>query len=77
MFELDYPEISALHQEAIYRQATNDRLVRLIPHSRLRLTGHFAPALGDILISIGQRLKDSSPDLKAEPYSITTLTITL
>jgi hypothetical protein len=77
MFELDCLQLSSLHQESIRQQAAEARLLRCCSIPRLSLAERTLPALGDILIRTGQRLKEAPRRLEAESASLASLTITL
>ena len=72
MFDLDYLQMSSIHQETIRQQAAAARLLH-----GFRLPRRSLPALGDLLIRTGHRLKEAPRRLQAEPASLSSLTITL
>jgi hypothetical protein len=74
MYNLDFPEISTLYQEAPRRAAASSRLGRSFRHSGPGLYRRFSVALGDQLIRLGQRLKEAPARLESEKAARSTLT---
>ncbi len=66
----------ALQEEAISREASG-RWLCFDRCPTLNREAWFLPALGDLLIRLGQWLKDRPRRLESEPASLSTLTIIL
>ncbi len=77
MFDLDCLQLSSIHQETIRQQAAGARLLHGCRLPRLSLVERTLPALGELLIRTGQRLKEAPRRLEAESASLASLTITL
>ena len=77
MFDLDYLQLSSIHQETIRQKAATARLLHGSRLPRRNLAERTLPALGDLLIRTGQRLKEAPRRLQAEPASLSSLTIIL
>ena len=77
MYDLQFSDLCALHQEAIAQQAVMAQGLHGLHQPRLSLRQWALPALGDLLIRLGQRLKEAPRRLEAEPASLSSLTIIL
>ena len=77
MYDLQFSDLCALHQEAIARQAATARGLHSRRQPRLSLRTRLLSNLGDLLIRTGQRLKETPRRLEAEPASLSFLTIIL
>jgi hypothetical protein len=77
MYDLNCSELSTLHQEAIRRDAAIACLLSGCRQSKLSLRTRLLPALGDLLIQTGQRLKEAPRRLETETASLSSLTILL
>ena len=67
----------ALQQELLRRPAAPWHLTHSYRQTGLSLASRALPALGDLLIRIGQRLKNAPRHLEAERASLSSLTIIL
>ena len=77
MYDLQFSDLCELHQEAVTQQAAAARQMHDLRHPSLSLRARLLPALGDLLIRLGQRLKETPRRLEAEPASLSFLTIIL
>ncbi len=77
MLNLD-DEIIRMHQEEIRREACIQRAIRQSGLARPSLISRVLPALGDVMIRMGTRLKQHAyPAMKADEASVPTFLIML